>query len=161
MIPRTLRAARALRFGSCSAPRAANVTAQPCRTLSQASSITLSVHRLRTPCALQPRGVAFYSTASQPDATTPPSQQPTSRPEKPDYLNEAETEIWNRLMAEFEPVELVVQDISGGCGSMYGIEISSDKFRGSGMLKQQRMVNKVLADLMKDWHGVQLRTRVP
>lgn len=44
---------------------------------------------------------------------------------------------------------------------MYGIEISSDKFRGHGMLKQQRMVNSVLADLMKEWHGVQLRTRVP
>ncbi|TLD19581.1 hypothetical protein PspLS_09338 [Pyricularia sp. CBS 133598] len=161
MIPRTLRAARALRFGSRAAPRTTNVTAQPFRTLSQSSSVTLPVHRLGTPCALQPPRVAFYSTASQPDATTPPSQQPTSTPEKPDYLNESETEIWNRLMAEFEPVELVVQDISGGCGSMYGIEISSEKFRGSGMLKQQRMVNKVLADLMKEWHGVQLRTRVP
>ncbi|TLD16588.1 uncharacterized protein PgNI_02562 [Pyricularia grisea] len=161
MIPRTLRAARAIRFGSRAAPRTANVTVQPCRTLSQASSITLPARRLRTPCALQPHVVASYSTASQPDATRPPSQQANSAPEKPDYLNEAETEIWNRLMAEFEPVELVVQDISGGCGSMYGIEISSEKFRGSGMLKQQRMVNKVLADLMKEWHGVQLRTRVP
>lgn len=161
MIPRTLRAARALRLGSRAAPRTANVTAQPCRTLYQASSTTLPVHRPRTPCASRSRGVAFYSAASQPDATAPPSQQATRTPEKPDYLNESETEIWNRLMAAFEPVELVVQDISGGCGSMYGIEISSDKFRGSGMLKQQRMVNKVLADLMKEWHGVQLRTRVP
>jgi stress-induced morphogen len=55
----------------------------------------------------------------------------------------------------------MVQDISGGCGSMYGIEISSEKFRGANMLKQQRMVNSVLGDEMKAWHGVQLRTRVP
>lgn len=54
-----------------------------------------------------------------------------------------------------------MRDISGGCGSMYGIEISSDKFRGANMLKQQRMVNAVLGDLMKGWHGVQLKTRVP
>jgi len=44
---------------------------------------------------------------------------------------------------------------------MYGIEISSEKFRGVNMLKQQRMVNTILSDLMKDWHGVQLKTRVP
>ncbi len=64
-------------------------------------------------------------------------------------------------MAEFAPAELVVQDISGGCGSMYGIEVSSEKFRGLTMLKQQRLVNSALRDLMKEWHGVQLKTRVP
>lgn len=69
--------------------------------------------------------------------------------------------VWDRLVHEFSPVELVVQDISGGCGSMYGIEISSEKFRGANMLKQQRMVNAVLGDLMKEWHGCQLKTRVP
>lgn len=44
---------------------------------------------------------------------------------------------------------------------MYGIEVASEKFRGTNMLKQQRMVNSILGDLMKDWHGVQLKTRVP
>jgi stress-induced morphogen len=55
----------------------------------------------------------------------------------------------------------VVQDISGGCGSMYGIEVTSEKFRGLNMLKQQRLVNATLGDLVKQWHGVQLKTRVP
>ena len=44
---------------------------------------------------------------------------------------------------------------------MYGIEITSEKFRGAGMLKQQRMVNAVLSEEMKNWHGVQLRTKTP
>jgi stress-induced morphogen len=44
---------------------------------------------------------------------------------------------------------------------MYGIEIASEKFRGINMLKQQRLVNAELADLMEGWHGVQLKTRVP
>ena len=45
---------------------------------------------------------------------------------------------------------------------MYGIEVVSEKFRGMGMLKQQRMVNAALKDLMEkeNWHGVQIRTRV-
>ncbi|KAL8349038.1 hypothetical protein RB601_002093 [Gaeumannomyces tritici] len=111
---------------------------------------------------------AAHSSSSSSSSSSPSSPAPTTdgasspaAPAKPDYLNEAETVIWDRLVAEFAPAELAVQDISGGCGSMYGIEISSESFRGHGMLKQQRMVNAVLADLMKEWHGVQLRTRVP
>ncbi|KAI1469472.1 bola-like protein [Daldinia caldariorum] len=98
------------------------------------------------------------STAAS-SADVPPAQP--SGPEKPDYLDDAESAIWDKLTAEFEPTELMVQDISGGCGSMYGIEIASEKFRGVNMLKQQRMVNAVLGDQMKGWHGVQLRTKVP
>jgi BolA-like protein 3 len=91
----------------------------------------------------------------------PPSSSTKANPEKPDYLNEAESSIWEKLTAEFSPTELMVQDISGGCGSMYGIEIASERFRGTNMLKQQRMVNAVLGDEMKNWHGVQLRTKIP
>ncbi|KAL8409763.1 hypothetical protein RB594_008009 [Gaeumannomyces avenae] len=106
---------------------------------------------------------AYSSSSSSPSSPAPTTDGASSpaAPAKPDYLNEAETVIWDRLVAEFAPAELAVQDISGGCGSMYGIEISSESFRGHGMLKQQRMVNAVLADLMKEWHGVQLRTRIP
>lgn len=101
-----------------------------------------------------------YSTASS-QTTNTTNTLGSSLPEKPDYLNDAESAIWDKLVAEFSPTEIMVQDISGGCGSMYGIEISSEKFRGANMLKQQRMVNAVLGDEMKEWHGVQLRTRVP
>lgn len=114
--------------------------------------------------ALRAGALRPYSSSAPPDtsATAAESTSPSSSTlEKPDFLNEAESEVWDRLAKEFSPVELVVQDISGGCGSMYGIEISSDKFRGANMLKQQRMVNAVLGDLMKTWHGVQLKTRVP
>ncbi|KXJ94881.1 bola protein [Microdochium bolleyi] len=89
------------------------------------------------------------------------SASPSAPPAKPDYLDDAESQIWDKLAAEFAPTELSVQDISGGCGSMYGIEIASEKFRGTNMLKQQRMVNAVLGEQMKSWHGVQLRTKIP
>lgn len=102
---------------------------------------------------------SYSSQSSSPAAGESPT--PSGRLEKPDFLDDAESVIWDRLEAEFAPTELLVQDISGGCGSMYGIEIASEKFRGANMLKQQRMVNAVLGDLMKGWHGVQLKTRVP
>ncbi|KAJ1334998.1 BolA-like protein 3 [Microdochium nivale] len=101
-----------------------------------------------------PSSRAAYSSESTPPPTTTP-------PAKPDYLDEAESQIWDKLSAELAPTELSVKDISGGCGSMYGIEIASEKFRGANMLKQQRMVNAALGEQIKGWHGVQLRTKVP
>lgn len=82
-------------------------------------------------------------------------------PEKPDYLSEGESQVWDILITELSPTELMVKDISGGCGSMYGIDIVSEKFRGLNMLKQQRLVNAALGDLVKEWHGLQLKTKTP
>lgn len=119
------------------------------------------------PAAAARLGFAQRRPFATPYSTTPAAAAPQSEtstaatPEKPDYLDDAESQIWDKLVAEFSPSELMVQDVSGGCGSMYGIEIASEKFRGTNMLKQQRMVNAVLGEEMKGWHGVQLRTKIP
>ncbi|EPE32994.1 BolA-like protein [Glarea lozoyensis ATCC 20868] len=81
--------------------------------------------------------------------------------EAPGHLNAKEKEIWGLLMRELGASELKVADVSGGCGSMYSIDITSEKFRGLSMLKQQRLVNQVLGEEIKGWHGVQLRTKAP
>ncbi|KAL1895135.1 hypothetical protein Cpir12675_003364 [Ceratocystis pirilliformis] len=78
---------------------------------------------------------------------------------KPVELDEAESQVWDILASEFSPTALLVRDVSGGCGSMYAIEIASAKFAGLSVLKQQRLVNAALGDLVKSWHGLQLRTR--
>jgi stress-induced morphogen len=52
-----------------------------------------------------------------------------------------------------------VQDISGGCGSMYAIEIESSRFAGLTVIKQHKLVNQVLKEEIAGWHGVQLRTK--
>lgn len=44
---------------------------------------------------------------------------------------------------------------------MYAIEVTAEDFRGKTMLKQQRMVNAALGEVIKGWHGVQIRTTVP
>ncbi|CAM1505053.1 Fc.00g106900.m01.CDS01 [Cosmosporella sp. VM-42] len=76
-------------------------------------------------------------------------------------MSEAETAIASLLETALEPTELLVQDISGGCGSMYAIDITSAAFKGQSILKQQRMVNAALGEVIKEWHGVQIRTKVP
>ena len=41
---------------------------------------------------------------------------------------------------------------------MYAIEIASEQFRGLNMVRQHRLVNSVLADEIRGWHGVRLTT---
>ncbi|KAF3033971.1 hypothetical protein E8E12_003850 [Didymella heteroderae] len=87
------------------------------------------------------------------------SAEASGAPEPPDFLNEAELHIFNKIRGELEPTKLEVQDISGGCGSMYAIEIESPKFKGLTVIKQHKLVNQVLKEEIAQWHGVQLRTR--
>lgn len=105
----------------------------------------------RTPIVLPT--ARLYSAAPQGAAESPAPLQ------KPDDLDDQEGAIWDLLSAELSPTELIVRDVSGGCGSMYAIDVSSPAFRGLGILKQQRMVNAVLGERVKAWHGVQLRTK--
>lgn len=44
---------------------------------------------------------------------------------------------------------------------MYALDIVSTRFHGLPVIKQHRLVNKVLAEEIKKWHGVQLKTRAP
>ncbi|EPQ59521.1 bola-like protein, partial [Gloeophyllum trabeum ATCC 11539] len=78
----------------------------------------------------------------------PPSQAPA--------LDEGERNIYNKLKEKFNPSELVVQDVSGGCGSFYAITIASDAFKGLPMVKQHRMVNDVLKKEFEGIHGLQV-----
>lgn len=76
-------------------------------------------------------------------------------------MTPAERSVAALLAAKLQPTSLRVQDVSGGCGSMYAIQIASPLFRGHSLLKQQRMVNAALGGLVKSWHGLQIRTSVP
>lgn len=98
----------------------------------------------------------FATRLSSTSASPSPAPAPL---EKPTDLDEHESELWDLLIAELTPTQLTVRDVSGGCGSMYAIDVTSPAFRGLGMLKQQRLVNSVLGERVKGWHGVQLRTK--
>lgn len=84
-----------------------------------------------------------------------------SSPEAPDYLDERELHIFKLIKETLQPTQLEVQDISGGCGSMYALDITSEQFKGLPVIKQHRLVNKVLGEEIKKWHGVQLKTKAP
>ncbi|KAL2357919.1 bola protein [Cryomyces antarcticus] len=115
----------------------------------------------RTPYAIvRPRYIVpARDTAAPCIASRWSSTGAPSAPEAPDYLNESELKIFNKLKQELSPSRLEVQDISGGCGSMYALDIVSSKFKGLPVIKQHRLVNQVLGEEIKGWHGVQLKTK--
>ncbi|GBF87857.1 hypothetical protein Rsub_00569 [Raphidocelis subcapitata] len=54
-----------------------------------------------------------------------------------------------------------VEDTSGGCGTMYAIEVVAADFEGQSKIKQHQLVAKLIADDVKQWHGFQLVTKLP
>ncbi|KAM3416154.1 hypothetical protein BST61_g7762 [Cercospora zeina] len=81
--------------------------------------------------------------------------------EPPTYLSASERHIFTLLLQALQPLHLEVKDISGGCGSMYALDIVSEAFRGLPVIKQHRLVNEVLKEEISKWHGVQLKTKAP
>lgn len=74
-------------------------------------------------------------------------------------MDDYEHKIYDILHNSFTPKDLVVKDVSGGCGSMFAILIESEQFKGIPMVKQHRLVNHVLKDEIAKWHGIQLKTK--
>lgn len=98
----------------------------------------------------------------------------------PEYLDEGERRVFDLVKDGLSPTKLEVmskrmdlhlfrmvlttrqvQDVSGGCGSMYALDIVSERFRGLSVIKQHRLVNSILGDEIKKWHGVQMKTKAP
>ena len=136
------------------------------------ASRRLVTQLVRTPARFacrQPQ-TAFIPLSTRhraPFSTTPyrfedvPTTTTAASPIAPDYLDEAERRIFDILVKDLQPTKLEVQDISGGCGSMYALDIVSERFAGLPVIKQHRLVNSVLGEEIKKWHGVQLKTKAP
>ncbi|XP_065078027.1 bolA-like protein 3 [Ochlerotatus camptorhynchus] len=56
---------------------------------------------------------------------------------------------------------VVVSDISGGCGSMYEIYVETTEFKGLSTVKQHRLITETLKSEIKDMHGLRIHTSVP
>ena len=93
---------------------------------------------------LVPRFRHHYSTpASQPEQTT------------------GEKHVFSVIESALSPRSLQVQDVSGGCGAVYSLNVVAEQFRGLSTLQQHRLVTKALGDEVKKWHGMQLKTAIP
>jgi len=82
--------------------------------------------------------------------------------EQTSFDTEGEKKIHDILKEKFPLASaLEVKDISGGCGSMYEIYITSLEFKGKRTVLQHRMVNEALAQEIQDMHGLRIFTSLP
>ncbi|KAJ1928033.1 hypothetical protein EC988_010192, partial [Linderina pennispora] len=77
------------------------------------------------------------------------------------FGTDGEKHIFHKLNAGLSPTKLAVTDSSGGCGSMYVVEIEAECFRGLNRVKQTKMVNALLKDELKEMHGMRVLCSVP
>lgn len=70
-----------------------------------------------------------------------------------------ENEMKTLLQDKLNTTDVKVVDISGGCGSMYKIEVTSPVFTGKSRVLQHRMVNDILKEEIKQMHGLTLVTK--
>ncbi|KAJ3164757.1 hypothetical protein HK101_000370 [Irineochytrium annulatum] len=66
---------------------------------------------------------------------------------------DGEQRITKLLTASLEPTAIQVQDISGGCGAMYAVNVTSAKFKGLPLVKQHRMVVDSIKAEIENAHG--------
>ncbi|RKO96997.1 hypothetical protein CAUPRSCDRAFT_7173 [Caulochytrium protostelioides] len=71
---------------------------------------------------------------------------------------EGEMTLFNELTKSLSPTKLEVADISGGCGAMYQIEVTSAAFRGMSPVQQHRHVTTLLKPYIKEMHGIRIKT---
>ncbi|KAJ1819650.1 hypothetical protein LPJ75_001139 [Coemansia sp. RSA 2598] len=81
--------------------------------------------------------------------------------EQPSLGTDGEKHIFDKLQRELSPTKLTVKDASGGCGSMYVVEIEAECFRGKSRVNQTKMVNSLLKQELKDMHGMRVLCTVP
>lgn len=56
---------------------------------------------------------------------------------------------------------LVVEDVSGGCGQSFKINVCSNDFKGLSLIKQHKLLNDILSTELKEIHSVTYKTSVP
>ncbi|GBG33895.1 BolA-like protein 3 [Hondaea fermentalgiana] len=72
-----------------------------------------------------------------------------------------EQEMKSLLEAELQTSEVLVEDVSGGCGSAYNVSVTSPLFEGKNKVQQARLVYKILDEHIKEMHSINVNTAVP
>lgn len=65
------------------------------------------------------------------------------------------------LRERLDAVEVVVKDVSGGCGAFYDVLVVSPRFVGTTIVAQHRLVCSVLELELGKMHGLTVKTATP
>ncbi|KAI0988219.1 hypothetical protein GJ496_005252 [Pomphorhynchus laevis] len=71
----------------------------------------------------------------------------------------SDAEILRVLSNKWPTSKIRINDISGGCGSMFEIYVEAIEFNGLTTIQQQRLVNKALGEHIPKMHGIRVYTK--
>ncbi|XP_008545533.1 bolA-like protein 3 isoform X2 [Microplitis demolitor] len=75
---------------------------------------------------------------------------------------QAEEKMTSILRNKFPKAHTIeVNDISGGCGAMFEVNVITSEFNGLSTVKQHRLINDTLKNEIKDMHGIRISTGLP
>jgi stress-induced morphogen len=105
------------------------------------------------------RRATTAAAASTAPFAAAPARWTTHRPFSSALPLSKEDAIEKKLRNVMAATHVQVDDISGGCGSMYKIFVVSPEFEGLALVKQHRLVQKAIAGEIADMHGLTLKTQ--
>ncbi|XP_050441843.1 bolA-like protein 3 [Adelges cooleyi] len=77
-------------------------------------------------------------------------------------LKDGENILHQSLQKKFPLAkEIKIKDISGGCGAIFEVFISSSEFKGMNIVKQHQLITEVLKNEIKSMHGIRIHTEIP
>ncbi|XP_033339763.2 bolA-like protein 3 isoform X2 [Megalopta genalis] len=75
---------------------------------------------------------------------------------------QAEQKMKQILRNKFPRAKMIeVNDVSGGCGAMFEINVVALEFQGLTTMMQHRLINEALKEEIKDMHGIRIFTSIP
>ncbi|CAD8162854.1 unnamed protein product [Paramecium octaurelia] len=77
------------------------------------------------------------------------------------FSQDIEKVMADKLTQVLKATKVEVIDTSGGCGSMYRLEIESPEFQGKSKVKQHQMVVDALKAELAGAHGYSIKTNIP
>ncbi|KAH9811421.1 bola protein [Melampsora americana] len=75
-------------------------------------------------------------------------------------MSEDENKLYRKLQQRFLNGKIAVQDVSGGCGQFFAIQVIHPDFTGLSTLKQHRLINQTLSNEIKSIHGLQVHSQL-
>ena len=75
--------------------------------------------------------------------------------------NDMATALDTKIRANFDVAELVIKDVSGGCGQSFQVILICESFKELKLLERQKKVNEVLSEEISKIHAMELKTWTP
>ncbi len=77
-------------------------------------------------------------------------------------LSASEVKLINILKDKFPKAnKIIVQDISGGCGSMFDVFVESVEFKDLRLVKRHKLITEALKNEIKSMHGLTIYAATP